>query len=147
MFPYKLNYHICLQGNLSTYKELCSLASDLNRADLVYKFMTPNHNVLWNSKQVKGVVKNQLIITHITSHSIYIYLIWLASPVVMPINFNTYLMIKIMDIPWHACETISRWRVTMVQTRDENDGKCPNLLIIVSYQLLLCVNNDLICAY
>ena len=26
-------------GNISTYKELCSLATDLNQPDLVYKFM------------------------------------------------------------------------------------------------------------
>ena len=31
--------------NLTTYKELCSLASDLNQPDLVYKFMNlANHN-------------------------------------------------------------------------------------------------------
>ncbi|PSN33838.1 Proteasome-associated protein ECM29 [Blattella germanica] len=39
-------------GNLSTYKELCSLASDLNKPDLVYKFMQlANHNTIWNSKK------------------------------------------------------------------------------------------------
>lgn len=39
-------------GNLSTYKELCSLASDLNRPDLVYQFMQlANHNAIWNSKK------------------------------------------------------------------------------------------------
>ncbi|TRY72263.1 hypothetical protein TCAL_11939 [Tigriopus californicus] len=39
-------------GNLSTYKELCSLASDLNQPDLVYKFMNlANHNAMWNSKK------------------------------------------------------------------------------------------------
>ena len=43
------------RGNLSTYKELCSLASDLNRPDLVYKFMhLANHHSLWNSKKVGG---------------------------------------------------------------------------------------------
>jgi proteasome component ECM29 len=37
---------------LSTYKELCSLASDLNKPDLIYKFMhLANHNALWNSKK------------------------------------------------------------------------------------------------
>ncbi|CAI8054228.1 Proteasome adapter and scaffold protein ECM29 [Geodia barretti] len=37
---------------LSTYKELCSLASDLNKPDLIYKFMNlANHNALWNSKK------------------------------------------------------------------------------------------------
>ncbi|XP_034253765.1 proteasome adapter and scaffold protein ECM29 [Thrips palmi] len=39
-------------GNLSTYKELCSLASDLNQPDLIYKFMhLANHNAVWNSKK------------------------------------------------------------------------------------------------
>ena len=41
------------RGNLSTYKELCSLASDLNQPDLIYKFMhLANHHSLWNSKKV-----------------------------------------------------------------------------------------------
>lgn len=40
-------------SNLTTYKELCSLASDLNQPDLIYKFMhLANHNALWNSKKV-----------------------------------------------------------------------------------------------
>ena len=39
-------------ANLTTYKELCSLASDLNQPDLVYKFMNlANHNAMWNSKR------------------------------------------------------------------------------------------------
>lgn len=39
-------------GNLSTYKELCSLASELNQPDLIYKFMhLANHNAIWNSKK------------------------------------------------------------------------------------------------
>ncbi|XP_052738355.1 proteasome-associated protein ECM29 homolog [Bicyclus anynana] len=39
-------------GNLSTYKELCSLASDLNQPDLLYKFMhLAHHNSMWNSKR------------------------------------------------------------------------------------------------
>ncbi|XP_055390335.1 proteasome-associated protein ECM29 homolog [Condylostylus longicornis] len=38
-------------GNITTYKELCSLASDLNRPDMVYQFMQlANHNATWNSK-------------------------------------------------------------------------------------------------
>jgi len=38
--------------NLTTYKELCSLASDLNQPDLVYKFMNlANHNAIWNSRR------------------------------------------------------------------------------------------------
>lgn len=39
-------------GGLSTYKELCSLASDLNKPDLIYQFMhLANHNSIWNSKK------------------------------------------------------------------------------------------------
>ncbi|XP_031556184.1 proteasome adapter and scaffold protein ECM29-like [Actinia tenebrosa] len=39
-------------GGLSTYKELCSLASDLNQPDLIYKFMhLANHDALWNSRK------------------------------------------------------------------------------------------------
>lgn len=39
---------------LSTYKELCSLASDLNQPDLVYKFMNlANHHAMWNSRKVR----------------------------------------------------------------------------------------------
>ncbi|XP_053680548.1 proteasome-associated protein ECM29 homolog [Anopheles nili] len=38
-------------GNLSTYKELCSLASDLNQPEILYQFMEiANHNATWNSK-------------------------------------------------------------------------------------------------
>ena len=50
---------LVVRGNISTYKELCSLASDLNKPDLVYKFMSlANHNALWNSKKVQtgGIV-------------------------------------------------------------------------------------------
>lgn len=40
-------------SHITTYKELCSLASDLNQPDLVYKFMhLANHHALWNSKKV-----------------------------------------------------------------------------------------------
>ncbi|XP_064355758.1 proteasome adapter and scaffold protein ECM29-like isoform X3 [Dromaius novaehollandiae] len=36
----------------STYKELCSLASDLSQPDLVYKFMNlANHHAIWNSRK------------------------------------------------------------------------------------------------
>ncbi|PIO53361.1 hypothetical protein TELCIR_25306, partial [Teladorsagia circumcincta] len=38
--------------HLSTYKELCSLATDLNQPDLVYKFMNlARHNSVWNLKK------------------------------------------------------------------------------------------------
>lgn len=39
-------------GQLSTYRELCSLATDLNQPDLIYKFMNlANHNAVWNSRK------------------------------------------------------------------------------------------------
>jgi proteasome component ECM29 len=39
-------------SRISTYQELCSLASDLNQPDLVYKFMNlANHNVMWASRR------------------------------------------------------------------------------------------------
>lgn len=38
-------------GNITTYKELCSLASDLNKPEMIYQFMQlANHNATWNSK-------------------------------------------------------------------------------------------------
>jgi len=38
--------------DLSTYKELCSIASDLNQPDLIYKFMNlAHHNSMWNSRK------------------------------------------------------------------------------------------------
>lgn len=47
---------VCLahgSHGLTTYKELCSLASDLNQPDLVYKFMNlANHHAMWNSRKV-----------------------------------------------------------------------------------------------
>ncbi|XP_064414526.1 proteasome adapter and scaffold protein ECM29 [Latimeria chalumnae] len=37
---------------LSTYKELCALASELNQPDLIYKFMNlANHHAMWNSRK------------------------------------------------------------------------------------------------
>ncbi|XP_044163962.1 proteasome adapter and scaffold protein ECM29-like isoform X2 [Acropora millepora] len=39
-------------SSLSTYRELCSMATDLNQPDLIYKFMhLANHNALWNSRK------------------------------------------------------------------------------------------------
>ncbi|CAH1774881.1 unnamed protein product [Owenia fusiformis] len=39
-------------ANMSTYKELCSIANDLNQPDLIYKFMhLANHSAMWNSKK------------------------------------------------------------------------------------------------
>lgn len=38
-------------GGLSTYKELCALASDLNQPEMIYQFMQlANHNAAWQSK-------------------------------------------------------------------------------------------------
>ena len=38
--------------NLTTYRELCSLATDLSQPDLVYKFMhLANYNSMWNSRR------------------------------------------------------------------------------------------------
>uniref|UniRef100_A0A915BK96 Proteasome-associated protein ECM29-like protein n=4 Tax=Parascaris TaxID=6254 RepID=A0A915BK96_PARUN len=39
-------------GSLTTYQELCSLATDLNQPELMYKFLQlANHNAMWNSKK------------------------------------------------------------------------------------------------
>ena len=39
-------------SSISTYKELCSLASELNQPDLVYKFMNlASHHQLWNARR------------------------------------------------------------------------------------------------
>ncbi|XP_076462653.1 proteasome adapter and scaffold protein ECM29-like isoform X2 [Babylonia areolata] len=39
-------------GGLSTYKELCAIANDLNQPDLIYKFMhLANHNATWNTRK------------------------------------------------------------------------------------------------
>lgn len=57
----KLNVFVNFRGNLSTYKELCSLASDLNQPDLLYKFMhLAHHNSVWNSKKGKKILVNLL---------------------------------------------------------------------------------------
>ncbi|WAR24119.1 ECM29-like protein [Mya arenaria] len=39
-------------SGLSTYKELCSIANELNQPDLIYKFMhLANHHAMWNSRK------------------------------------------------------------------------------------------------
>jgi proteasome component ECM29 len=39
-------------ANIGTYKEICSLASDLNRPDLIYQFMNlAHHNSIWNTRK------------------------------------------------------------------------------------------------
>lgn len=56
-------------GNITTYKELCSLASDLNQPEMIYQFMQlANHNAAWNSKlgaafglkSISGAAKAQM---------------------------------------------------------------------------------------
>lgn len=38
-------------GNITTYKELCSLASDMNKPEMIYQFMQlANNNAAWTSK-------------------------------------------------------------------------------------------------
>lgn len=53
-------------GNLTTYKELCSLASDLNQPEIIYSFLQlSNNNASWNTrlgaafglKSISGVAK------------------------------------------------------------------------------------------
>ena len=35
-----------------TYKELCSIASDMNKPDMIYHFMSiASHNAIWNSRK------------------------------------------------------------------------------------------------
>eukprot|EP01113_Clastostelium_recurvatum_P027951 TRINITY_DN3387_c0_g1_i2.p1 TRINITY_DN3387_c0_g1~~TRINITY_DN3387_c0_g1_i2.p1 ORF type:complete len:1971 (+),score=451.33 TRINITY_DN3387_c0_g1_i2:78-5990(+) len=39
-------------GGLSTYKELCSVASDMGKPDLIYQFLQlSSHHALWNSRK------------------------------------------------------------------------------------------------
>jgi proteasome component ECM29 len=39
------------RGEYSTYKELCSVANDINQPDLIYKFLDlASHHSIWNSK-------------------------------------------------------------------------------------------------
>ena len=50
-----LFFHMLLNesGGMSTYKELCDIATDLNQPDLIYKFMhLANHNATWNARKV-----------------------------------------------------------------------------------------------
>jgi len=40
---------------MSTYKELCTIATDLYQPDLIYKFMQlANHNATWNARKVRS---------------------------------------------------------------------------------------------
>ena len=75
------------RGNLSTYKELCSLASDLNQPDLIYKFMhLANHHSLWNSKKV-GVATG-----HVTS------VVWCDKDVVPAICTHTLCTLRVQRL-------------------------------------------------
>lgn len=56
-------------GNLSTYREICSLATELQKPELVYYFMhLANHNAIWTSKKgaafgfaaIAGIAKDEL---------------------------------------------------------------------------------------
>lgn len=56
---------------LTTYKELCSLASDLNQPDLVYKFMNlANHHAMWNSRKVFYLYVTVSIISYFITHPV-----------------------------------------------------------------------------
>ncbi|XP_015601340.2 proteasome adapter and scaffold protein ECM29 [Cephus cinctus] len=60
-------------GNLSTYREICSLASDLNQPELVYRFMhLANHNAVWTSK--KGAAFGFSAIANLASDELNKYL-------------------------------------------------------------------------
>ncbi|OXU22910.1 hypothetical protein TSAR_016170 [Trichomalopsis sarcophagae] len=48
-------------GNMTTYKEICSLATDLNKPELTYRFLhLANHNALWTSKKGAALGFSQL---------------------------------------------------------------------------------------
>ena len=48
------------RSGLSTYKELCAIANDLNQPDLIYKFMhLANHNASWNTRKVSQLPRVQ----------------------------------------------------------------------------------------
>lgn len=60
-------------GNLSTYREICSLATELQKPDLVYYFMhLANHNAVWTSK--KGAAFGFAAIAEIANEELNKYL-------------------------------------------------------------------------
>ena len=83
-------WNICLnihhfRGGLSTYKELCAIASDLNQPDLIYKFMhLANHNATWNTRKV-GNTMNTLYNRHMA----------LKKVCILPWNDDLFLKSKI----------------------------------------------------
>lgn len=64
-------------GNITTYKELCSLANDLNKPDLVYQFMNlAHHNQIWNSR--RGAAFGLGAISQLSSDQLQPYLATIA---------------------------------------------------------------------
>ncbi len=59
--------------NITTYKEICSLASDLNKPDLIYQFMNlAHHNSVWNTR--RGAAFGFSTISQIASDQLQPYL-------------------------------------------------------------------------
>ena len=93
------------RSSLSTYRELCSMATDLNQPDLIYKFMhLANHNALWNSRKVSFVLyvlyacffTLLLLLTFSNSQEKYLFTFFLINPVVYrwkPVQVNIELNI------------------------------------------------------
>lgn len=55
---------------MSTYRELCAIATDLNQPDLIYKFLhLANHQSMWNSRKVNCTCVHLTIIERILSKS------------------------------------------------------------------------------
>ena len=59
------NVYVSYSQNMSTYKELCSIANDLNQPDLIYKFLhLANHHATWNTKKV-GCSTYSVLVCHV----------------------------------------------------------------------------------
>ncbi|VDK85675.1 unnamed protein product [Litomosoides sigmodontis] len=95
--------------NLTTYKELCNLATDLNQPDLIYKFMQlANHNILWNSK--KGAAFGFSIIIQQAKNAIEPYLAQLV-PKLYRYRYDPDLKVQgVMRSIWQAV-TVSKKNV------------------------------------
>jgi hypothetical protein len=66
---------MCHRQGLSTYRELCSIANDLNQPDLIYKFMSlASHNAQWNSKKVYVVFMLYILYVHLGKYAFIIEL-------------------------------------------------------------------------
>jgi proteasome component ECM29 len=60
-------------SNITTYKELCSLAADLNQPDLIYRFMNlASHNSMWNTR--RGVAFGFQTIANLSTNELQTYL-------------------------------------------------------------------------